>query len=140
MSANERQVAGSHYHAKGKKIQHWDLAVMFQWDPFQYQITKYVMRWKDKHSTPEKRLEDLKKAQHFLEKYIEEAAAYDPTSTPVEQPAQLPPGVEYDLSPSFVVEGYSGDGTALYTCKDCNTRFWGTQQDAIAHLVTHWDK
>lgn len=78
MSANDRQVAGAHYSASGNKIQHWDLAVMFQWDPFQYQITKYVMRWKDKHATRAERLIDLKKALHFLEKYIEEAEHYDP--------------------------------------------------------------
>jgi hypothetical protein len=39
---------------------------MFGWDPFQYQITKYVMRWKDKNG-----IQDLEKAAHFLEKYIE---------------------------------------------------------------------
>ena len=77
MSANDTQVAGDHYRTKGDKIQHWDLAVMFMWDPFQYQITKYVMRWKDKHPTFEERLVDLKKARHFLDKYIEEAETYD---------------------------------------------------------------
>lgn len=73
--ANSRQVAGSHYQTKNKKAQHWDLAVAYRWDFFQYQITKYVMRWKDKHATPEKRLEDLEKAGHFIQKYIEEVRA-----------------------------------------------------------------
>jgi hypothetical protein len=41
--------------------------VEFDLDYFQAQITKYVMRWDKKNG-----LQDLEKAQHFLEKYIEE--------------------------------------------------------------------
>lgn len=67
-SANRRQVGGSHY--GGGEIQHWDLAVMFNWNWAQYQITKYVMRYLDKNG-----LQDLEKAQHFLEKLIEEIKA-----------------------------------------------------------------
>lgn len=67
-SANMRQVGGSHY--GGGAIQHWDLAVMFKWNWAQYQITKYVMRYLDKNG-----LQDLEKAQHFLEKLIEEIKA-----------------------------------------------------------------
>lgn len=70
MSANDRQVGGDHY-AQRDKPQHWDLVQMYGWDYFQGQITKYLMRWKTKHDTPERRLEDLKKAAHFLQKYIE---------------------------------------------------------------------
>jgi hypothetical protein len=74
--ANARQVAGSHYQDKPPGApQHWDLAVAYQWDFFQYQITKYVMRWKIKHETPDARLQDLKKAAHFVQKYIEEVEA-----------------------------------------------------------------
>jgi hypothetical protein len=62
--ANKRQVGGDHY-SRGA-MQHWDLAIEFQWDYFQGQITKYVMRWKDKNG-----IQDLKKAAHFLQKYIE---------------------------------------------------------------------
>lgn len=68
--ANDTQVGGTHY-AQWGKPQHWDLVQMFGWDYFQGQITKYLMRWKVKHATPEGRLEDLKKARHFLDKYIE---------------------------------------------------------------------
>lgn len=71
MSANDTQVAGNHYHIKGATLQHWDLVAMFEWDYFQGQITKYLMRWKYKHKTPDARLEDLRKARHFLDKYIE---------------------------------------------------------------------
>jgi hypothetical protein len=62
--ANERQVGGDHY--KIMPIEHWDLAAMFSWDPFQYQITKYVMRWRDKNG-----VQDLEKVVHFAQKYVE---------------------------------------------------------------------
>ncbi len=68
MSANETQVGGNHY--KKHRIQHWDVAADQNMDYFQGQITKYVMRWKDKNG-----IEDLKKAQHILAKYIEVAEA-----------------------------------------------------------------
>lgn len=61
--ANERQVGGKHYHTA---IQHWDYVHANQLDYFQGQITKYVTRWKRKNG-----LEDLRKAKHFLDKYIE---------------------------------------------------------------------
>jgi hypothetical protein len=67
VSANERQVGGTHYQDAGDDLlQHWDIVKIFDLDYFQGQITKYIMRWKDKNG-----LEDLQKAQHFLEKYIE---------------------------------------------------------------------
>ena len=78
---NDKQIGGDHYKAKGSikvtdiieyakalgvdSIQHWDLAVLFNWDPYQYQITKYVMRYKDKNG-----LQDLEKGLHFHEKYV----------------------------------------------------------------------
>jgi hypothetical protein len=68
MNANARQVGGEHYGLTA--FQHWDLVVMFDFDYFQAQITKYVMRWRKKNG-----IEDLKKGQHFLEKYIEEIEA-----------------------------------------------------------------
>lgn len=69
MYKHETQVGGTHYD-QGDLPQHWDLVVMYQWDYFQAQIIKYLMRWKTKHPTPEQRLEDLKKARSFLDKYI----------------------------------------------------------------------
>jgi len=62
-NANERQVAGTHYRAT---IQHWDYVWANDLDYFQAQVTKYVTRWKKKNG-----LEDLYKANHFLQKYIE---------------------------------------------------------------------
>jgi hypothetical protein len=75
MAANDTQVGGDHY--RGEELQHWDLAVMYGWDFFQYQITKYIMRWKRKGASHEQRLQDLKKARHFLDKYIENAHFFD---------------------------------------------------------------
>ena len=76
-SANERQVGGQHYGLK--EFQHWDMVSMFGLDYFQGQITKYVMRWNKKNG-----LQDLEKAKHFLEKYIEEIKAGRIESLPKE--------------------------------------------------------
>ncbi len=65
-SANTRQVGGEHYKVGGEE--HWDRVTRLGLDYFQGQITKYVERWKKKNG-----VQDLEKAQHFLEKYIEEA-------------------------------------------------------------------
>jgi len=127
MSANDTQVAGNHYRVKGDKIQHWDLSIMFGWDPFQYQITKYVMRWKYKHATPEERLQDLLKARHFLDKYIECYRAFDsgvgeePESTPkVTDKRVATAEAEVALAPgNFTIEGYFGDETQHYKCVHC---------------------
>jgi hypothetical protein len=66
--ANSRQVGGNHYKTGGEE--HWDRVNRLQLDYFQGQITKYVERWKKKNG-----VEDLKKARHFLDKYIEIAEA-----------------------------------------------------------------
>lgn len=61
---NARQVGGVHYGLT--QFQHWDMVALFQLDYFQGQVTKYIMRWREKNG-----IEDLEKAQHYLEKYIE---------------------------------------------------------------------
>lgn len=66
MAANDRQVGGVHYRRRDGGEQHWDRVHRLGLDYFQGQITKYVERWKNKNG-----LEDLRKAQHFLDKYIE---------------------------------------------------------------------
>ncbi len=63
-SANARQVGGGHY--QKQKIQHWDYVAANDLDYFQGQVTKYVSRWKNKNG-----IQDLEKARHFLDKYIE---------------------------------------------------------------------
>lgn len=65
MGANDRQVGGSHYKHEGA-VEHWDIVAQWNLDYFQGQITKYVMRWRQKGG-----IQDLEKARHFLEKYIE---------------------------------------------------------------------
>lgn len=74
-SANDRQVGGNHYR-KVEGEQHWDRAWRLKYDPFQYIITKWVERWRDKGG-----IEDLEKARHALDKYIEivKADYKDPT-------------------------------------------------------------
>lgn len=133
-----KQVGGTHYD-QGDKPQHWDLSIMYIWDPFQYQITKYVMRWKDKHDTRAKRLEDLKKARSFLDKYIENFEAFDDhrgdivanmfSADPVlpavsagigalEDTQHLISACDTDSwgheNAEWQCEGYYGDGTQLY--------------------------
>jgi hypothetical protein len=64
MTANEIQVGGTHYKKGGEE--HWDRAWRLHYDSFQYIITKWVERWRDKGG-----VEDLRKAQHAIAKYIE---------------------------------------------------------------------
>lgn len=65
--ANERQVAGTHYSAK---VQHWDWVVQTHLPYLPAQVSKYLTRWRKKNG-----LQDLEKALHFLEKFIEEEKA-----------------------------------------------------------------
>lgn len=62
--ANARQVGGDHYKTGGEE--HWDRVARLGLDYFQAQVTKYVERCWRKNG-----IEDLKKARHFLDKYIE---------------------------------------------------------------------
>jgi len=63
MNANEIQVAGSHYRSA---IQPWDYIVANNIGYLEGNIIKYVSRWKKKGG-----VEDLYKAQHYLEKLIQ---------------------------------------------------------------------
>ena len=134
MSANDEQVGGRHYKTGGRE--HWDIVSEFGLDYFQGQITKYVMRWKHKHKEPEKRLEDLKKAEHFLQKYLEINAIKSPpepisifTPTGIAEILKLGNGTlpsppKYDSISSddnFKCEGWWGDLTQLYKCRHCGT-------------------
>lgn len=65
MAVNNKQIGGDHYFIQGG-LQHWDYAWQHDYDQFQYCITKYVDRHKKKNG-----LEDLYKARHHLDKYIE---------------------------------------------------------------------
>lgn len=80
MAANERQIGGSHYKGEGR-VEHWDVVAQHDLDYFQGQITKYVMRWRKKGG-----LQDLHKARHFLDKYIEiESGKQEQAATPVKE-------------------------------------------------------
>lgn len=63
MSANAKQVGGTHYR---NPFQHWDLAHELDLGYFEGQITKYVTRHRFK-----KGQEDAEKALHFAEKLLE---------------------------------------------------------------------
>lgn len=76
--ANERQVGGEHYKVHGTtELQHWDIVKIFKLDYFQGNITKYVMRWRNKGG-----VQDLQKARHYLDKYIENEGGEDSKATP----------------------------------------------------------
>lgn len=77
MPANDRQVGGSHYKKGGEE--HWDRAWRLKFDPFQYIITKWVERHRDKGG-----IEDLRKAAHALEKYIEVLTKEEATAEALE--------------------------------------------------------
>ena len=62
--ANEQQVGGAHYATKD--IQPWDYIVANNLGYLEGNVVKYVSRWKDKGG-----VQDLKKAQHYLQKLIE---------------------------------------------------------------------
>ena len=62
--ARDRQVGGTHY---DKAIQPWDFIVGNKLGYLEGNIIKYVSRYKDKNG-----LQDLQKAQHYLERLIEE--------------------------------------------------------------------
>jgi hypothetical protein len=62
--ANAQQVGGAHYATKA--IQPWDFIIANNLGYLEGNIVKYVSRWKEKGG-----VEDLKKAQHYLQKLIE---------------------------------------------------------------------
>lgn len=70
VAVNSRQVGGSHYRDTasvcpqcGGEVQHWDFAAKQGY--LEGCITKYITRWRHKNG-----IQDLEKAQHFLEKLI----------------------------------------------------------------------
>lgn len=62
-SANDRQVAGTHYQSP---IQHWDYVVANEIPYLEAQVIKYLTRWRKKNG-----MEDVYKAKHYLDKLIE---------------------------------------------------------------------
>ena len=66
IKANEQQVGGAHYAIKA--IQPWDYIESNRLSYLEGNVVKYVSRWRVKGG-----IEDLKKAQHYLQKLIEGA-------------------------------------------------------------------
>lgn len=64
MAANDTQHGGVHY--KAKAIQPWDYIVANNIGFLEGNAIKYLTRWREKGG-----IEDLKKAQHYVEKLIE---------------------------------------------------------------------
>ena len=69
MSANDKQIAGRHYQTAGG-VQHWDYCDANDVPYLESACTKYVLRWREKNG-----LQDLLKAQHYLQKRIENQLA-----------------------------------------------------------------
>lgn len=64
MKANDVQQGGDHY--RNKTIQPWDYIAANNIGFFEGSVISYLTRWKEKGG-----IEDLKKAQHFIQKLIE---------------------------------------------------------------------
>src|SRR3974377_1857996 len=75
MSVNQKQIGGTHYKSK---YEHWDLVIFCSMGYLEGCSTKYVTRWRRA-----KGIQDLQKAQHYLEKLIDAYSIYDiPDSRP----------------------------------------------------------
>lgn len=126
MPANDRQVGGGHYKKGGEE--HWDRAWRLKYDPFQYIITKWLERWREKGG-----ITDLEKAAHALEKYIEvvrnEPEFAEGPQAPVVVRTMVPTSLrkwanyDHHSTPKFCLEGVQGD-RAEYTCRKCGHSFW----------------
>ena len=106
MTANDRQVDGTHY--QGKPVQHWDFVLMHNMGYMEAQIFKYVLRWKGKNG-----LADLRKARHFIDKLIEwELEVLAPVVDVCSGAVPPPPGLEA-LAPTRNEEFKVGSGTVI---------------------------
>jgi hypothetical protein len=65
MKANDVQIAGDHYKKYGN-LQPWDVITAWNLGYLDGTALKYISRWRDKGG-----LDDIRKAIHFLEKFIE---------------------------------------------------------------------
>jgi len=90
LTANDKQVAGTHY--KNKGVQPWDYIAANNIGYFEGNIIKYVSRWKDKGG-----VQDLEKARHYLDKLIE-LQAEAPVETPIHKAVTGKQYQEVDLT------------------------------------------
>ena len=70
MSVKDTQAGGDHY--KTLTIQPIEIIRQNGLDFFTGSALKYLLRYKRKHSTADKQIEDLRKAQQFIDFIIEE--------------------------------------------------------------------
>lgn len=63
MTARDTQVGGDHYQ---NKIQPFDIIDAWELDFYEGNVLKYLLRYKYKNGS-----QDLKKAQHYLQKVLE---------------------------------------------------------------------
>ena len=120
---NKIQIGGDHYKTGGEE--HWDRVFRLRLDYFQAAITKYVERCWKKNG-----VQDLEKARHFLDKYIELHTApkvvepfFQANSTWVRLGDVVPTGWR-----GFTFEGADAGGY-LYTCRDCRAAFRAPPDD-----------
>lgn len=72
MNVNDIQVGGNHYKSAEDNglPQHWDIVVGMGWSYLIGNATKYLWRL-DKKGGPDKAIQDLEKAIHYLQKELE---------------------------------------------------------------------
>lgn len=118
MSANDDpQIGGNHY--RRGKYQHWDLVATLGWGYFEGNATKYVARWRFKGQP----LEDLKKALHYHNKFIENSGRIWAKPLPLRE--------EYARAEvhCFCVENELGDLEKAYLA---TMAVWKTTEDLVA--------
>ena len=128
MAANDTQVGGSHYKKGGEE--HWDRAWRLKYDPFQYIITKWVERWREKGG-----IQDLEKAHHALTKYLEVARA---DAAVFSDPLRGDEHPDTSATGRYVRQDRDGEGVARrpvapYRCPQCLQEFL-TSDGFVAHL------
>lgn len=74
MSADSKQVGGEHYKGSANEIQHWNVVYERGWCYLVGAATKYLWRLGRKGDEA-KKLEDVEKAIHYLEKKAEQLRA-----------------------------------------------------------------
>ncbi len=81
MNANDTQVGGTHYRGE---YQTWDFIHDLGLNYFEGNVVKYLSRWHLKNG-----VEDIKKAQHFLAKWVELVNKNGPTYNEYPTPSDL---------------------------------------------------
>jgi hypothetical protein len=73
MSANDRQINGTHYQGS---VQTWDYILAHDLGFLEGNVIKYVTRFRKKNG-----IQDLEKARHYLDKLIESEQSANPSAT-----------------------------------------------------------